>query len=209
MTSPQGIGDHFRAHISLVLSVAIITVFSLSSFAAPEPAALADDPAPIDAAAGALTIKGKVTLNGNDTQTGATVLSGSVIATGHEGNALVDLGNLGRVEVRDETAVTLTFNPKTVQVRSHCGDIKITVVSGQVELSQPEVMTIRAGEEKEFDKIVEFLTNGVTEVAVDCDDEPVAAFIWPGLGGITALIILAIGDKGPRRRIPPLSPTQL
>jgi hypothetical protein len=189
---------------------AVLAVFSLSSFAAPEPAAAPYEPVPAEGTTGALTIKGRVTLNGDDTQTGATVLSGSIIATGSDGNALIDLGPLGRVEVRDDTTITLTFTPRVVQVKSHCGDIKITVVSGQVDLTQPKVITIRAGEDEEFDDKIEFLTNGVTEVAVDCDEEPIAAYFWPGLGGMAAIVVLIIGDKdGRRRRTPPLSPIQL
>ena len=67
-----------RASISIVLAMAIATVFTLRSFAAPEVSKDVVDPTLAQDCTGTLTVKaGHVTINGNAAQTGATVMSGS------------------------------------------------------------------------------------------------------------------------------------
>src|SRR6185369_17713348 len=84
-----------RASVSLVLAMAVISVFTLRSFASPD-AVSAGDPNPPQNCTGSLTVaSGKVSINGNPAQTGATVLTGSVLTTNSNGKAIIDLGALG------------------------------------------------------------------------------------------------------------------
>lgn len=80
---------------------------------------------------GTLTISGHATVNGKPSQTGATVRSGSVIETEPDGDVTIDLGPLGRIQIRPNTKIELQLAPDNCQVMmDRCGSITQQVPAG-------------------------------------------------------------------------------
>jgi len=183
--------SHSRTSISLVLAMAVATVFSLRSFAAPEVVKPAVNPALAQDCTGTLTVKaGSVTINGNAAQTGATVMTGSVIATSSNGKAVVDLGTLGRVEIGDNTTVTLTCAAGSLGIRTNCARTEIAVRKGTVDVKSPTAETVAAGKKKTYSGSFDATAAAGVDVEVECEGRKVGAgpFIGPGLWGLLALI---------------------
>jgi hypothetical protein len=108
-----------RAAFTLALVLAVASGFTLSSLAASSPSNAAasvrvEDPA--TAFVGKLTGTGQLTIDGEAAQPGATVVSGSRVATGAESGAVIDLGTLGQIGLRSNTAITLTFTAGVVSL---------------------------------------------------------------------------------------------
>jgi hypothetical protein len=205
-----------RASISVVLAMAVMMVFSLRSFAAPEIVKPIFDPTLVQDCSGTITVKsGQITINGNVAQTGATVMSGSTIATSSNGNAVIDLGALGRVEVGESTTVTLTCAGGSLQIRANCSRTEVEVRSGTLNVTSPTTATLTAGQDAEYDGSVEANSTGAIDVKVECEGRKVGAgpFVGAGLAGFLALIGvgvavaigIAIGDED---GITPTSPIQ-
>ena len=118
---------HFRACLGVLLSLALVTAFTLSSFAASVVSdkvdeVISDDILVSQALTGTLTARGPVLVNGNDAKTGATVTDGSVIQTRTGGHASIELGAPGRVELDPITAITLSMTPTSIQASlNKCG----------------------------------------------------------------------------------------
>lgn len=118
---------HYRAYLGVLLSVTLVTVFALSSFAASVASdtvdeGLSDDILVPETLTGTLTARGPVLVNGNDAKTGATVTDGSVIQTRTGGHALIELGAPGRVELEPITAITLSMTSNSIHATlNKCG----------------------------------------------------------------------------------------
>lgn len=179
-----------RATISIALAMAVATVFTLRSFAAPEVTKAVVDPALAQDCTGTLTVKtGQVTINGNAAQTGATVMTGSTIATSSNGKAIIDLGALGRVEVGDNTTVTLTCTAGSLQIRSNCTKTEVEVRKGSLNVTSPTAETLAAGQKKDYDGAVDATSAGGIDVKVECEGRKAAGpFVGAGLLGLLALI---------------------
>ena len=178
-----------RSSVSLVLTVAVATVFTLRSFAAPEAVKVNAEVATQDCS-GALTVKaGQVSINGNTAQTGATVLSGSVISTNSHGKAVIDLGSVGRVEVGDNTTITLTCVAGLLEIRSTCSKTEVEVRRGAVDVKAPKVETL-TGKKSKYDGSVDMTSTGGVDVKIECEGNKAAAgvYVGPGLVGFLALI---------------------
>lgn len=122
-----------------VVAIAMAALFSISSIAAtaPEPQVLQ----------GRLTsAKGRITINNLPAVEGATFTSGSTIITEGDGEATIDLGDLGRLQVRPNTNIKLMLTPSNVEViMAYCSSITQTVppeVTAQVTPVQPTVMEV-------------------------------------------------------------------
>ena len=202
-----------KGSVSLLLSLTMATAFSASSLAAPSAQQARSETVPtassaqnltgslagtslLPALTGQLTVKNgkKVTVDGNNAETGATILSGSRLTTGNDEVAIVDLGDLGRIEIRDDTSVVITFAPGMVHIKSECDRTRIEVTRGEVDVKQPTVEVLLAnnkGTDKEDDETyggsVEATTNGATDFIVDCRGKK-GAFIWAGWWGIAGLV---------------------
>jgi hypothetical protein len=179
-----------RASISLFLAIAVASVFTLRSFAALEANKSSGEPAAQDCT-GTLTVKaGQVTINGNAAQTGATVMTGSVISTSSKGKAIIDLGALGRVEVGDNTTVTLTCVAGSLEIRTNCSKTEVEVRRGAVDVRAPKVENLTAGKKQKYDDAVDLTASGGVDVKVECEGRRVAggAYISPGLLGLLALV---------------------
>jgi hypothetical protein len=214
---------NLRALLSLVLAVTVTTLFTLRAYAADEVKAPANQPS-IEAllaqdCTGTLTVKGgKVTLNGNETQTGATVTNGSVIATGDNGNVIIDLGALGRIELGHHTTVTVDCAAGAIHGRTTCGGkVRIENRAGQVNVTVPKTETIAVGKHETYDDPAEFTAVGGSSVLVECGSRKAAGLLLgPGLVGLLALvgvgaavatgIIIGGDDGGTPREVSPSRP---
>lgn len=179
-----------RASISLFLAIAVASVFTLPSFAAPEANKSTGETAAQDCT-GTLTVKaGQVTINGNAAQTGATVMTGSVISTSSKGKAIIDLGALGRVEVGDNTTVTLTCVAGSLEVKTNCSKTEVEVRRGAVDVRAPKTENLAAGKKQKYDGAVDLTAIGGVDVKVECEGHKVAggAYVSPGLLGLLALV---------------------
>jgi hypothetical protein len=117
---------HYRAWLSGLLSLTLVSFFSLSSFAASGDGAggeaINDSLLVSQAPTGTLTAHGPVIVNGNEAKTGATILDGSVIQTRTGGHAIIELGAPGRVELDPITAITLSMTTNSIQATlDKCG----------------------------------------------------------------------------------------
>jgi len=177
-----------RAAISLTLTLVVMSVFTFSAFAASKRANGPPGKNSLDtpvktlatASVGKLIGTGRFSIDGNEVPSGATVLSGSVIATGPDGNATIDLGPLGRVELRPNTTITLVLSSNSVQV-DMSGDgsmaqwlppgvegqirtssqVRFLVTRGQAEVkSAQKTRKLSAGEAGTFNDPAEAIASG-------------------------------------------------
>jgi hypothetical protein len=183
--------SYFRSTMSLVLTLAIVTVFTLHSFAAaPEVSKSVGESIPPQDCTGILTVKaGRVTINGNAAQTGATVMTGSVINTSSNGNAIVDLGAVGRVEIGDNTTVTLTCVATLLEIKTNCSRTEVEVRRGTLDVKSPKTEQLFAGKKTHYDGDFDATSTGGVDVKVECEGRKAAGlWIGPGLLGLLALI---------------------
>ncbi len=123
---------NLKASISMAVTLALTSFFTLRSYAAPETNAGAPAPVVAQDCTGTLTVaKGSVTINGNEAKTGATVTSNSTLATSSGGRAIIDLGPLGRVILEGATTATIICLGNTIVARPGC-DVEVEVEQGQV-----------------------------------------------------------------------------
>lgn len=207
--------SYSRAAMSLVLTMAIATVFTLHSFAAPEVNKTVGESIPPQDCTGTLTVKhGQVTINGNAAQTGATVLTGSVVSTSSNGEAIVDLGALGRVEIGDNTTVTLTCVASLLEIKTSCSRTEVEVRRGTLDVKSPKTETLVAGKKEHYDGGFDATSSSV-DVKVECEGRKAGGlFVGPGLLGLLALIglgaavAIGIGTGGGGESAPPSSPVR-
>src|SRR6185503_9705977 len=133
---------------------------------------------------------GTVTVNGNAAQSGATILTGSVIATSGNGNAIIDLGAAGRIEVKGNTAVTITCVGGAAHVRTNCSKTEVETKSGQLNVTSPATETIAAGQGKHYNGAMEADLAAGASIEVECEGRKGggALLVGPGLLGLLALL---------------------
>lgn len=178
-----------RVAISTVLALVVVSVFTLSTFAASninhspagEKAIARLGKLRLDVPVGKLIGTGRLVIDGEEAPSGATVLSGSKIGTGPDGNATIDLASLGRIELRPNTTITLVFSSDSVQVdmigggtmaqwvpsgvegqvRTRSPQARFLVTRGQVEVkSAGSTRKLSAGEAGTFTDQAEALASG-------------------------------------------------
>jgi hypothetical protein len=117
-------------------------------------------------------------------------MTGSVIATSGNGKALIDLGAAGRVEVGENTAVTITCVGGAIHLRTNCSKTEVEVKSGSANVTAPSAETMAAGSKKDFGGAVEADLSAGANVEVECEGHKGggALFVGPGLLGLLALI---------------------
>lgn len=201
-----------RAVMSFVLALAVASVFTFSSFAA----STTKERSPggnaggrigktlLDAPTGRLIGTGRITIDGDEARSGATVLSGSTIATGMDGYARIDLGSLGRFELRPNTTVTLMFAADSVQVSMNGAGLtahslsagcqvrllsehtRLIVSSGQVKVdSAGDARTLNSGQEASVSQGSEARTMGEAVFTAESGDRDRKGTIPTSGGGHT------------------------
>lgn len=106
--------------LALSLSLALLAVAAQLLL----PAVSAQEPM------GALTITGKVKVNGQPAATGDIFSSGGTIETAKGSSAVVSLGKLGRVEVLPETRMKLRFDDASISILIETGSVRVATGPG-------------------------------------------------------------------------------
>ncbi|HEV2802758.1 MAG TPA: hypothetical protein VGW12_19965 [Pyrinomonadaceae bacterium] len=132
-----------RMAISLCLTVAMMSTYSMVALAAP-----AQSPS------GELSVVGEVSVNGTNAISGATVFTDSTVTTAKGSSAVVSLGKLGRVEILPESSVKLSFSENSVTGTLDAGRVRLSTSAGTAssvvtkdgsavaDNSQPAVFTV-------------------------------------------------------------------
>jgi hypothetical protein len=108
----------FRKSITLLTAVAVWCLYSTVIFAAPKDVA------------GELTVTGQVSVNGQAAVSNSTVISGSTIETAKGSSAVVSLGKLGRVELSEDSNLTLRFSETGITGILSQGKARISNTAG-------------------------------------------------------------------------------
>jgi hypothetical protein len=112
-----------RKSIAFCLAVAILSVYSMVSLAAPGQQGQTGP-------SGELSVSGQVSVNGQSAISGATVFSDSTIATAANSSAIVSLGKLGRVELLPGSTMRLSFNETGITGSLESGRARISTMAG-------------------------------------------------------------------------------
>lgn len=203
----------FRAYLSLSIALSVVVVFSLRSLADESAASrLWDHTFTSQGPTGVLSSRGSVTINGNAAASGATVVTGNSIATGSDGYASIELGALGRIELKSHTAVTAILSPGSVPLNLDlCGSVTQTlppgvagvltdphhdrahvkVIVGQVHVKYDgKEQDLKTGDSKTFDRLEEVSTPGGATFKVSCGEHREALYLAPlGLLGLAGLAV--------------------
>jgi|HubBroStandDraft_6_1064221.scaffolds.fasta_scaffold347447_1 hypothetical protein len=179
-----------------------------------------------------LTARGRVTVDGSFAKTGTTILTGSTISTGPDGDAIVDMGALGRLEVGPNTSVSIVLTHNKAEVRPQCGHTRVTVVRGKTTVRSGSKTTLSQGQETIVDGPVTLTAANNDEVIVACTDTPantngtntsgsgagaggtvfagkIGVFALLGASGLIAAAVVTHGFQGSGSTAPPeASPIQ-
>jgi hypothetical protein len=104
--------------LTLVLAIAVWSVYSTISFAAPK------------SVNGEISVTGSVTVDGQNTISSATIFSGSTITTGSNSSAIVSLGKLGKVELLADTTLMLKFGESNITGILSAGKLQVSNMNG-------------------------------------------------------------------------------
>lgn len=108
----------YRKSVTLITVAAVWCVYSMAAFALPRDLA------------GEITVTGQVTVNGQTAVSNSTVLSGAVITTAKGSSAVVSLGKLGRVELQEESSMTLRFSDTGIVTTLDQGRVRLSTPAG-------------------------------------------------------------------------------
>jgi hypothetical protein len=180
--------------VSCIMMLTVLTVYSLTSYAAPDtikkPAKPTSNSSATNSTAvkslapdvpegvltlsesGALIASGEVTVNGNLAKSGTTVFSGSTLAVGGDGLAMIDLTPFGRVTLGPNTTAKVTYGGGNLLVQAICNDMRVAVKEGQCNVTSSNSNTFEkvliAGQDEHFDNAVEVTAKGFVDVVVNC-----------------------------------------
>lgn len=125
---------HWRIALSLLLTLAVASTFTLRSFAArpamaqpvvESPVARTAAHTEVTAPFGVLVGRGSIIVNDNRARSGDTVVEGSTIVTGPDAYGWIDAGAAGRVELYPNMTTTLRL-PR-VETKARAGQTKRTI----------------------------------------------------------------------------------
>ena len=112
------LGKMIRKSTSLFTAVAVLCVSSMVALAAPKDMT------------GEITVTGQVTVNGQPAVSNSTIVSGSSIVTGSNSSAIVSLGKTGRVEIMNDSTVTLNFADSSITGSIDAGQVRVMNSAG-------------------------------------------------------------------------------
>jgi len=218
-----------RTSLSLILIATLFCLFPLTQSAATKAAnegdrsgvreLLNEGPAVLT---GMLSGTGNISINGGQASAGATVLNGSLISTGSDGNALVELYGLGRIELKPNTTAKLEMSSNGIQVTLDgkgkliqslpsgvTGQVKfvgdqahLTVIRGELSAeSATRTQTIKAGENINVASPIAAVSKGDTLFEASLGSEvapapqggaPAGSNSFIGHGALVGLIIAGV-----------------
>jgi hypothetical protein len=175
-----------RALVGLLCAIIIATV-GVGRSTACAPTA---DPPRVQGLSGTLTGTGQLTINDVPAQSGASIGNGSLVGAGPDGDASLDLGALGRIQLRPNTVVRVALSPGHCALEMvKCGSLTQVIpdgVSTQVRLTTAKLVqvatlrgaakasfgskstTIKAGARKNIYNTSEVVANGNATFTINC-----------------------------------------
>ena len=112
-----------RKFIAFCLAMAVLSVYSMVSLAAPGQAGQTGP-------SGELSVSGQVTVNGQSAISGATVFSDSTVTTAANSSAVVSLGKLGRVELLPASSMKISFSDAGINGMLEAGRARVSTPAG-------------------------------------------------------------------------------
>ena len=106
-----------RKLVTLGTLTAVWCVFSMVALAVPTELS------------GVVTITGQVSVNGQTAVSNSTIMSGATVTTAKGANAVVSLGKLGRIEIQEDSTLSLRFSDSGVNVMLDAGTVRISSAS--------------------------------------------------------------------------------
>jgi len=110
--------NRIRKTITVMTAVAVWCVYSMVAFAAPPDIT------------GEITVTGQVSVNGQAAVSNSTIASGATVTTAKGSSAVVSLGKLGRVEVSEDSGVTLKFSEGSIIAMLSSGKVRVSNNAG-------------------------------------------------------------------------------
>jgi hypothetical protein len=159
--------------LSSLMALAVLTVFSLTSYAAPD---ASPNPSPASPEAvmadkdAVLMANGTVTVNGNEAKTGITVLSGSLVKTGANSIAMIESSVFGRVTLGPDTIAKITYSGVDLKIEPTCNDMRVACKEGQCTVTDKNgvAKVLTTGQDEHFDNAVVVTSNAWVDVVVNC-----------------------------------------
>jgi len=108
----------FRKFITLTTLVTVWTVYSAVALAVPT------------GATAEISVTGQVSVNGQAAVSNSTIMSGSSIVTGAGSTATISIGKTGRVELADNSNLTLQFSDNSITGILSSGKATVTSAAG-------------------------------------------------------------------------------
>lgn len=112
------LGKMVRKTTSLFTAIVVLCVYSMTAAAAPKDMT------------GEIIVTGQVTVNGQPAVSNSTIVSGSSIVTGGNSSAIINLGKTGRVEIMNDSTVTLKFADSSITGSVDAGQIRVMNSAG-------------------------------------------------------------------------------
>ncbi len=84
---------------------------------------------------GVVTITGQVSVNGQTAVSNSTIMSGATLTTAKGSNAVVSLGKLGRIEIQEDSTLSLRFSDSGVNAMLDSGAVRISAAGSTVTTS--------------------------------------------------------------------------
>jgi uncharacterized membrane protein len=113
----------FHKLVTLGTLAAVWCVFSMVALAVPTEMS------------GVVAITGQVTVNGQPAVSNATIMSGATVTTAKGSNAVISLGKLGRIEIQEDSTLSLRFSDSGVNATLDSGAVRISGTSATVTTS--------------------------------------------------------------------------
>jgi len=110
--------NYFRKFVTLTTAITVWSVYSMVVLAVP------------NESAGEITVSGQVTVNGQTAVSNSTILSGSTIVTGTGSSATVSLGKTGRIEILEDSSLSLRFSDNSIVGIVSQGKVRVANSSG-------------------------------------------------------------------------------
>jgi hypothetical protein len=160
-----------RKSVTLFTVAAVWCVYSMVAFAMPTDVA------------GEITVTGQVTVNGQSAISNSTILSGAVITTAAGSSAVVSLGKLGRVEILEDSNVTLRFSEGSIVAMLDQGKTRVSNPAGVAATVTTKHATVIADAGQADNFLVEVecshthvdTTSGVVNMREGANDKQVVA----------------------------------
>lgn len=110
--------NSIRKLVTTFTAIAVWCVYSSVAYAIPS------------SASGDISVSGQVTVNGQPAVSNSTFISGSSVTTGAGSRATISLGKAGRVEVQENSTMTLTFSATSIIASLDSGKIQLSNALG-------------------------------------------------------------------------------